>query len=204
MVSRCQAATRTSWADHGLRVIDVSAPTAPAEVGSLDTAGLRLDVAVVGRLRLRRGRRRGPSGDRRQHAIGAGGGGLFDAAGRVGVQPRAATPTSRIGRRSSGDRRQHPAAPVEVGIRRHAGRPPVSRCRAATRTWRTDYAGLRVIDVTTPRRRSRSAHDTPGDAIGVAVSRGYAYVADDRAGLRVIDMSDAAAPVEVGCFDTPG
>ena len=37
----------------------------------------------------------------------------------------------------------------------------------------------------------------------VAVSGGYAYVADHAAGLRVIDVSNPAAPFEVGSYDTP-
>ena len=38
----------------------------------------------------------------------------------------------------------------------------------------------------------------------MAVSGSYAYVADDDAGLRVIDVSTPASPTEVGFFDTPG
>ena len=44
---------------------------------------------------------------------------------------------------------------------------------------------------------------TPAWAHGVAVSGGYAYVADDIAGLRVIDVSDPSALEEVGFCDTP-
>jgi len=38
----------------------------------------------------------------------------------------------------------------------------------------------------------------------VAVSGSYAYVADDWAGLRVIDFSTPGSPFEVGFFDTCG
>jgi len=44
----------------------------------------------------------------------------------------------------------------------------------------------------------------PGFVTGVAASGGYAYVANASAGLRVLDVSDPSAPVEVGFFDTPG
>ena len=44
----------------------------------------------------------------------------------------------------------------------------------------------------------------PGVVRGVAVSGGYAYVADSYSGLRVIDVSTPAAPVEVGFYVTPG
>jgi hypothetical protein len=38
----------------------------------------------------------------------------------------------------------------------------------------------------------------------VAVSGSYAYVADNWAGLRVIDVSNPSSPREVGFYDTPG
>ncbi|MBF0129304.1 MAG: DUF4347 domain-containing protein [Alphaproteobacteria bacterium] len=41
-------------------------------------------------------------------------------------------------------------------------------------------------------------------AYGVAVSGNYAYVADDRAGLRVIDISNPVSPSLLGTYDTPG
>ena len=40
--------------------------------------------------------------------------------------------------------------------------------------------------------------------MGVAVSGSYAYVADGLSGLRVIDVSDACEPLEVGFVDIPG
>jgi hypothetical protein len=47
-------------------------------------------------------------------------------------------------------------------------------------------------------------YDTPNFATGVAVSGGYAYVANSHAGLFVIDVSTPSAPSEVGFYDTPG
>ena len=46
-------------------------------------------------------------------------------------------------------------------------------------------------------------YDTPGYAHGVAVSGGFAYIADVGAGLRVVDVSDPARPRAVGYNDTP-
>jgi hypothetical protein len=40
--------------------------------------------------------------------------------------------------------------------------------------------------------------------MGVSISGGYACVADDEAGLRVIDVGNPHAPSEVGFLDTPG
>ncbi|NRA00125.1 MAG: hypothetical protein HRU01_26785, partial [Myxococcales bacterium] len=48
------------------------------------------------------------------------------------------------------------------------------------------------------------ALDTPGWASDVEVVGGLAYVADGSSGLRVIDVSNPAAPVELGALDTPG
>jgi hypothetical protein len=44
--------------------------------------------------------------------------------------------------------------------------------------------------------------DTPGEAYGVAVRGGYAYVAASSGGLRIIDVSDPAIPTEVGFYIT--
>ena len=38
----------------------------------------------------------------------------------------------------------------------------------------------------------------------VAVAGSYAYVADWFGGLRVINVANPAAPIEVGFYDTPG
>jgi len=45
---------------------------------------------------------------------------------------------------------------------------------------------------------------TSGDARGVAVSGGYAYVADSSAGLQVIAVTNPTAPVRVGGCDISG
>ncbi len=45
--------------------------------------------------------------------------------------------------------------------------------------------------------------DTPGFAVGVAVSGALAYVADVDSGLQVIDVSDPGSPVILGSVDTP-
>lgn len=45
-------------------------------------------------------------------------------------------------------------------------------------------------------------YDTPGYAQGVAVAGAYAYVADSWMGMRVVNVSDATYPVEVGFHST--
>ena len=48
-----------------------------------------------------------------------------------------------------------------------------------------------------------SFYDTLGNAEDVVVSEGRAYVADGRSGLAIIDVSDPAAPRELGRFSPP-
>ena len=47
-------------------------------------------------------------------------------------------------------------------------------------------------------------YNTPGRALGVAVAGNYAYVADGETGLRVINVSNPAAPAQIGFYDTTG
>ena len=66
-------------------------------------------------------------------------------------------------------------------------------------------AGLRVIDISDPASPTEAGFlDTPGYALGVAVTGSLALVADLNEGLRVIDISDPTNPQEVGSADTPG
>lgn len=51
---------------------------------------------------------------------------------------------------------------------------------------------------------SLDTSDTSGSALAVDIAGRYAYVADDNAGLQVIDISDPTAPAQVGGFDTVG
>jgi hypothetical protein len=47
-------------------------------------------------------------------------------------------------------------------------------------------------------------YDTPGAAVAVAVSGNYAYVADNYAGLRVIDVANPESLTETGYYDGQG
>ena len=67
--------------------------------------------------------------------------------------------------------------------------------------------GLRIADVSDPSAPLPvGSVDTPGDAIGVALSPDgrHAYVADWGTGVRVIDVSDPVAPREVANVPTEG
>jgi len=65
-------------------------------------------------------------------------------------------------------------------------------------------AGLVIVDVSNNRLVKVGLYDTPGNAMGVAVKGSYAYVADDKGRLRILDISDSAHPAEVGFYNTPG
>ena len=62
--------------------------------------------------------------------------------------------------------------------------------------------GLRIIDISTPTNPHEIGFfETPGSSYGVAVSGDYAYVADWAGGLRVINVSNPTNPLEEGFFD---
>ena len=73
--------------------------------------------------------------------------------------------------------------------------------------------GLRVFNVSEPAHPFEVAflplmtdsESTPPPRVeGVAVAAGYVYLAAGTAGLRVIDVSDPVAPVQIGTYGTPG
>ncbi len=68
-----------------------------------------------------------------------------------------------------------------------------------------DYdRGLQIINVTDPANpETVGSFDTPGLAIGVFVSDQYAYLANMSAGLQIIDILDPAHPFVAGHYDTP-
>ena len=59
-------------------------------------------------------------------------------------------------------------------------------------------------DVSSPSNPTEAGFcDSPDYANTVAITDTLAYVADESAGLRVVDISDVANPVEVGYYQTP-
>ena len=65
---------------------------------------------------------------------------------------------------------------------------------------------LIVLDISNPAQPLKVGETDvmPGVVKDVAVDGTYAYVADSEAGLRVVNIANPAAPVEVGFYDTPG
>ncbi len=69
-----------------------------------------------------------------------------------------------------------------------------------------DGGYLQIIDLTTLLETGKVALPEPLKAIDVQIigATDYAFVADGVHGLRIIDVSTPATPVEVGSYDTPG
>ncbi len=62
--------------------------------------------------------------------------------------------------------------------------------------------GIRIIDVSNPTNPTEVGCYHTGDHVrNVYVVGDYAYVADDVDGLRIIDVSDKSNPVDMGCYD---
>jgi hypothetical protein len=196
----------TPWGS-GLRVIDVSIPSAPVGTGSILWEGVYAQGVAV-------------SGD---HAyVAAAGSGLHvidvstpSAPVEVGHVdfPGSARSVDVSGRYAyvaagwAGLRVINvstPSAPVEVGFLRVWGEEArgvaVSGGYAflADRDW-----GLRVIDISTPWAPVEVGFvDTPTLPTDVAIGSGYAYVNSySPFGLRVIDVRTPSAPIEVASYD---
>jgi len=213
------------YVDGGLRVIDVSDPATPAEVGVWP--GIVGSVYVVGRYAyvaaggLRVVDVSDPTAPVEVGAVSVpGGGGGIYVAGRYAY---VASEEYGLGVVDISD----PTAPRQVGA--YLGGVPTGTIpnihvagRYAYMT--VGFLGLRVIDVSDPAApREVGAYATPphgrGYANSVQVVGNYAYVTSDYFGhpagfhtamapervvLQVIDVSDPAAPVEIATYATSG
>jgi hypothetical protein len=159
----------------GLAVVDVSDPAQPVEVGSTSWPGLAGGVAVTGTFAYITD-------------------GWYTGLHVLDVSD--------------------PAQPVEVGQGDTAGGKGVA-VSGDYAYLSAHEAGLVVVDVSDPAQPVEvGSYDTPGLAFAVAVrsysalhqdsmSGAYAYVAD-KYGLRVVDVSDPAQPVESGFYSALG
>ncbi len=66
-----------------------------------------------------------------------------------------------------------------------------------------DY-GLIIVNISDPKKPSKTGTFSTYAAKGVAVSGNYVYVADGTHGLRILDVSDPASPSEVGSYAPTG
>lgn len=97
-----------------------------------------------------------------------------------------------------------PASPVEVG---RTEIPELALDVALDGSYAyiaAQFAGLQIVDISDPANPAViGAHPTPYYARGVAISGSHAYVGDLSGGLIIFDVSDPAAPVQVGQLTFP-
>jgi hypothetical protein len=65
-----------------------------------------------------------------------------------------------------------------------------------------DGSGFTILNISS-RPLEVGSCDTPGTAVGVAIAGNSAYLANEEAGLRILDISDLTHPAEVSFFNTP-
>jgi len=199
--------------DRALRIIDVSDPEHPSEVGSCDTPDWPWGVAVAGNYAYVAN---GESGLRiievsdPQHPSEVGSCDTPDWAWGVAV---AGNYAYVVGNSGSPDYDGwlrvinvfEPANPSEEGSYDTPGRA-LGVAVAGNYAYVADWeSGLRIINVSNPLAPTDAGfYDTPGNAVGVAVAGNYAYVANGSSGLRIINVSNPLAPTEAGFYDTPG
>ena len=193
--------------EGGLRVVDVSTPANPAEVGFYDTPGHAYGVAVAGGYAY----------------IADWGGGLRVVDISNPVNPTEVgfyqTPVAKsvavagnyayVADGYPGGLRvidiSTPNSPTEVGFCNtpdHAHAVTVSGSYAYVIV---QGGGLRVIDISTPNNPTEVGffNDTSWSAQDVAVVEDYAYMAASSGGLRVVDVSTPSSPTEVGFCNVP-
>jgi hypothetical protein len=190
--------------NDGLQIVDISIPSSPALVASIDTLAYAEGVDVSGNY-------------------------LYVAGGVTFYVLDITTPEAPVvvgntsipggtGVEIAGDHAyvscalaglqvidiSSPSSPVVIGSVDTPG-------YAYTVTVQNNYAyvadasrGLQVVDVSTPAAPVIiGTADTPGGAGSVAVSGGYAYIADFEYGLQVVDITLPSAPEIIGAADTP-
>lgn len=157
-----------------LRVLDVSNPASPFEVGSYAMPG-RLDYHNIY--------------ESASYGVYVSGSYAYVAADTLGMRVVDVS---------------NPASPYEVSFYDTPGRAfdvYVSGSYAYVADW---DGGLRVLDVSSPASPFEvGSCATPDTAGSVFVSGSHAYVTTGSSGLRVIDVSKPGAPVEVGRFAGP-
>ncbi|MHB1035149.1 MAG: Ig-like domain-containing protein [Pirellulales bacterium] len=180
--------TRAYVADGraGLVIIDVTNPAAPVRLGEYDILGHAEGIAVSGTLAyVANTFLAGPN-----HPNNIAGLDIFDVS--------------------------NPATPVRLGRYETIGQGHGVAVSGTLAYLAGAEAGLVIIDVSNPAAPRRAGGwNTGGSANGVAISGTRAYVADtiskgpdnnpERiAGLEIVDVSNPAAPVRLGRYETSG
>ena len=190
-----------------LRILDVSSPETPIEIGALDSSAG--DVEIVGETAYVADFFRGlqlidVSDPANPASMGA-----LDTPG----YPGGVAVAGELAYFADGDSLRvidlsNPARPAEMGALEPTYATDVTLGVAVVGELAylaEGESGLRVVDVSDAAMPLElGALDTPGFAVDLALAGELAYVADSDSGMRIVDVSNPAAPVEVGAFDTPG
>lgn len=191
----------------GLRVIDISNPSNPVEIGYYIYPEYAWAIAVLGLYAYVVDNRIGlwiidisnPSNPQ-----GVACDTLPDYARKVSVSSTYAYVADYYGGLRIVDISE-PSLPQEVGYYDSPGRA----CGVAvidTFAYVADHwSGLKICNISDPANPIEvGGCGTPSDALDVKVSGDYAYVANWVCGLRIIDISNPSSCYEIGYYDTPG
>ena len=190
----------------GLRVVDISNPANPFEVGYYDTPGSAHGVTVSGSYAYVAD---WDAGLRVLHIADPGNPyevGFYDTSDQASdvelSGSHAYVVDGNEGLRVVNI--SNPANPYEVGFY-DTPSSAVGVTISGSYAYVADLeSGLRVVNISNPANPYEVGfYDTPGNTWGLAISGIYAYVADAYAGLRVVNIANPADPYEVGFYDTP-
>ncbi len=184
----------------GLRVVDISNPAFPTEVGFWDSRGYAEGVAVAGKTAYLAD---GPYGlrvfDVSKPAQPAEIGSAYpmNYAFKVVVEGRYAYIAAAGAGLLIADI-SDPRSPVEIGSLDTSGYAYGVAVAGNIAYVADGWEGLKIVNVADPAHPYQvGSYKTPGWAFGLALSGAAAYVADAFGGLRVINVADAARPFEV-------
>jgi len=195
----------------GLRILDVSDPVHPWEVGSFDTPGTAFDAVVQGVYAYVADWDKGlrilnVASPQSPQEVGSCS--TLNNAVDVALASNYAY-VSCTGNGLHIVDVSDPAAPRELGSYSMYGASDVvvigRYAYVADARHYEGEGGLRILDVSDPAHPTQIGfYDTPGDATAIAVVGRYAYVADWDQGLCIIDVEDPSNPTAVSQLDTPG
>ena len=199
--------------ESGLRIINVSNPAAPVEVGYYDTAGYAEGVAVSGNYAyvadLDQGLRViNISNKTSPVEVGSyNPSGLGSWAYTVKVEGMYAYVAGTDGLRRINV--SNPANPTLAGFFEILGGPSYKGVAlSGNYAYVADGTLLRVIDLTNPTILTQAgSYDPPGSdesPYTVFVSGNYAYLGSGDSGLRLVNVSNPASPTGAGMYNTTG
>jgi len=188
----------------GLRVVDISDPFHPTELGAWDSRGYAEGVAVAGNIVYLAD---GPYGlrvvDVSNPAMPTEIGSAFpmNYTFKVAVDGQYAYIAAAGAGLLIADV-SDPRHPVEVGTYDTPGCAYGVTVAGNTVYVADGWEGLKIVDVSTKNSPHLiGQYKTPGWAFGVAISGPLAYVADAFKGLRVLDVSTPSNPSELGSYE---